>query len=61
MLRITADVYSGRPNPVAEITDDAETEAVLGQLAQDRSLLASAESAEVTRGGLAFGVSTWRR
>jgi hypothetical protein len=54
MLRITADVYSGRPNPVAEITDDAEAQAVLGQLAQDRSLLESAESAEVPQGGLGF-------
>jgi hypothetical protein len=32
MLRITADIYSGRPNPVAEIGDEREARAVLREL-----------------------------
>lgn len=51
MLRITADVYSGQPNPVVEIADEGEARALLIELQRDPTMLASAESAE---GGLGF-------
>ena len=51
MLRITADVYSGQPNPVVEIADEGEARALLRELRQDPTLLSDAES---TEGGLGF-------
>ncbi|MFJ9696508.1 hypothetical protein [Kitasatospora sp. NPDC101183] len=50
MLRITADIYSGRPNPTADITDETEARAALRELARDRDLLAG--PAEAQAGGL---------
>lgn len=38
MLKVTADIYSGRPNPVAEITDEREVRALLRELAQEPAL-----------------------
>ncbi|WP_031068786.1 hypothetical protein [Streptomyces sp. NRRL WC-3742] len=52
MLRITADIYSGRPNPVADIDDEAEARAALRELARDRDLLSGARSTEAQTGGL---------
>jgi hypothetical protein len=42
MLQVTADVFSGRPNPVWIIDDEAEARAVIRELVKDRSLLADA-------------------
>jgi hypothetical protein len=50
MLRITADVFSGRPNPVVEILDESEARATLRQLSGDRSVLA--DPAAAADGGL---------
>ncbi|WBP90077.1 hypothetical protein [Kitasatospora cathayae] len=52
MLRITADVYSGRPNPVADITDEAEVRATLSELTRDRTLFVGPRSSEAQTGGL---------
>jgi hypothetical protein len=51
MLQITADVFSGRPNPVSVVSDEAEVRATLRELTADRSLLADAEPAQ---SGLGF-------
>jgi hypothetical protein len=51
MLQITADVFSGRPNPVWVVSDETEARATLRELVSDRSLLADAEPAE---SGLGF-------
>jgi hypothetical protein len=40
MLQVTADVFSGRPNPIWIIADDKEARAVLKEIAQNRSLAA---------------------
>ncbi|MFD7018631.1 hypothetical protein [Streptomyces sp. NPDC059161] len=51
MLRITADVYSGRPNPVADITNGGEARSALRELTRDRSLFADSRPSEpLTRG-----------
>jgi hypothetical protein len=50
MLRITADVFSGRPNPVVEIRDESEARETLRALTRDRPVLADA--AAVAGGGL---------
>ena len=42
MLKITADIYSGRPNPVAEVTDEREATALLRELGQLRADVAAA-------------------
>ncbi|MFJ7913193.1 hypothetical protein ACIQ87_40240, partial [Kitasatospora sp. NPDC096204] len=52
MLRITADVYSGRPNPVADITDTAQARTVLRELTRDRTLFTDPRSAEPPAGSL---------
>ncbi|MFD8085227.1 hypothetical protein ACFV4F_26420 [Kitasatospora sp. NPDC059722] len=52
MLRITADVYSGRPDPVADITDEAQARAALRDLTRDRSLFAGSRPSEPLTGGL---------
>jgi hypothetical protein len=51
MLRITADVYSGQPNPAAEIFDEGEARALLGQLQRESALLADTATAD---SGLGF-------
>jgi hypothetical protein len=51
MLRITADVFSGRPDPSWIVTDEAEARATLRELAKERSLLAEAAAANA---GLGF-------
>lgn len=42
MLRITADVFSGRPNPSWVLTDEKEARATLKELAQNRSIVSEA-------------------
>ena len=49
MLRLTADIYSGRPNPVAELTDEREARTLLRELGQVSALRADAVDAD---GGL---------
>jgi hypothetical protein len=51
MLRITADVYSGRPNPSWILTDEKEARAVLREIAQNRQITAQAAPTEA---GLGF-------
>jgi hypothetical protein len=51
MLRITADVFSGRPNPVWEVSDEGEARTTLRELTGDRTLLAETEPAQ---SGLGF-------
>jgi hypothetical protein len=51
MLQVTADVFSGRPNPVWIIHDEAEARAILRDLVKDRPLLADAPPAQA---GLGF-------
>jgi hypothetical protein len=51
MLKVTADVFSGRPNPSWIITDEQEVRTVLREITQDRSVMASAAPAEA---GLGF-------
>jgi hypothetical protein len=46
MLRITADIFSGRPNPVWEVGDEAEVRATLRELTADPSLLTDDTPAE---------------
>jgi len=50
MLRITPDVFSGRPNPTFDVVDESAARAVLRDLTRDRDLLASAS--EPPSGGL---------
>lgn len=45
MLRITADVFSGRPNPCWILNDENEVRATLKELTQQRSLIAEAAPA----------------
>ncbi|MFG3253662.1 hypothetical protein [Streptomyces sp. NPDC048172] len=40
MLRITADIFSGRPDPVSHITDSNEVRAILREVETNRSLFA---------------------
>jgi hypothetical protein len=51
MLRITADIFSGRPNPEWIITNDQEARAMLKEIAKNRSVLAQAAPTTV---GLGF-------
>lgn len=51
MLRITADVYSGRPNPSWILTDEQEVRAVLKEISQNRQVASQAAPAEA---GLGF-------
>jgi hypothetical protein len=46
MLRITADIFSGRPNPAWEVGDEAEVRAMLRELTADPSLLTDDTPAE---------------
>ncbi|WP_030677487.1 hypothetical protein [Streptomyces sp. NRRL B-1347] len=49
MLRITADIFSGRPDPVSDITDENEVRALLREVERNRSLFLGEAPAE---GGL---------
>jgi hypothetical protein len=49
-LQITADVYSGRPNPAWIITDEHEANATLKELARERSTLLDAAPPSGTLG-----------
>ncbi len=51
MLTITADVFSGRPDPMWVVDDDAEARAALAAIARERELVATASPAD---GGLGF-------
>jgi hypothetical protein len=51
MLRITLDVYSGRPNPVVEIADETEARALLREVQQIPSV---AGDSEITGEALGF-------
>lgn len=45
MIHVTADVFSGRPNPSWEIADSSEIRAALSELAGSQSLLSAPSSA----------------
>src|SRR5262245_22261262 len=49
MLQITPDVFSGRPNPSAVVTDEAEVRATLKDLMCERAMLTDGVAAD---GGL---------
>ncbi|QDQ09198.1 hypothetical protein [Streptomyces spectabilis] len=49
MLRITADIFSGRPDPVSDITDENEVQALLREVDSNRSLFVGEAPA---KGGL---------
>lgn len=51
MLQVTADVFSGRPNPVWIVDDETEARATLRELVKERSLLADTTPAQA---GLGF-------
>jgi len=51
MLKIMADVFSGRPNPAWVLTDEQEARTVLREFAQNRTLVAQAAPPET---GLGF-------
>jgi hypothetical protein len=51
MLQVTADVFSGRPNPSWLVTDEQEERAVLRDIAQDRSVISDGAPADA---GLGF-------
>ena len=50
MLRVTADIFSGRPNPVWTVTDEKEVQAVLKEITRNRGLLTDAAPAEAGLG-----------
>jgi hypothetical protein len=56
VLSITADVFSGRPNPTTIITDEAEVRATLKDLTRERALLADGPSPEAGLGLRGFSV-----
>jgi hypothetical protein len=56
MLKITADVFSGRPNPAWVLTDEQEARTVLRELAQNRTLIAQAAPPEASLGFRGFFV-----
>src|ERR1700741_922663 len=58
MLRITADIFSGRPNPVWEVRDEAEVRATLRSLTADRGLLTDDAPAGSGLGFRGFRVET---
>lgn len=51
MLQVTADIFSGRPNPAWVVTDEKEVQAVLREIALSRELITDAPPAEA---GLGF-------
>lgn len=50
MLRISADVFSGRPNPSWVLTDESEARATLRALAQEPGALADAAPTDAALG-----------
>jgi hypothetical protein len=42
MLQITADVFSGRPNPAWTVTDEAEVRSIMREITRNRALIADA-------------------
>ena len=56
MLRITADVFSGRPAPEWIITDEQEARATLKEIAKNRSIVAESVSAEAGLGFRGFTI-----
>ena len=50
MLRITADVFSGRPAPEWIITDEQEARTTLKEIAKNGSIVAEFASAEADWG-----------
>ena len=58
MLRITADIFSGRPEPVWEVVDEGLARATLRALTADLSLLADAEPAQSGLGFRGFRIET---
>lgn len=51
MLQVTADVFSGRPNPTWTITDEQKVRAVLREIAQNHGMLSDGAPADA---GLGF-------
>jgi hypothetical protein len=45
MLRVIADIFSGRSNPVWTVTDEKEVQAVLKEVARNREILTDSASA----------------
>ena len=56
MLKIMADVFSGRPNPAWVLTDEPEARTILRELAQNRTLVAQAAPSEASLGFRGFFV-----
>ncbi len=46
MLLVTADVFSGRPNPSWAITDEQEARAILKEIARSRDVITDAAPPE---------------
>lgn len=51
MLQVTADVFSGRPNPTWVITDEVEAKATLKELVKERNVITASAPTEA---GLGF-------
>ena len=56
MLKITAAVFSGRPNPVWFVGDDGESRAALSSLASERHLVLPEAPLEAGRGFPGFQI-----
>ena len=56
MLKIMADVFSGRPNPAWVLTDEQEARTILREFAQNRTLVAQAAPPEAGLGFRGFFV-----
>jgi hypothetical protein len=54
MLKITADMFSGRENPTSIITDEAEAHATIRELLKERSLLTETVPAQAPLGFRGF-------
>jgi hypothetical protein len=58
MLRITADVFSGRPNPEWIIADEQEARATLKEIAKNRNTVVQAASVEAGLGFRGLSIET---
>lgn len=56
MLQITADLFSGRENPVWSIPDDQEVRATLREIARNRALFADGASSDAGLGFRGFSI-----
>jgi hypothetical protein len=56
MLRITADIFSGRPAPEWIITDEEEARTMLKEIAKNPSIVAEAASADAGLGFRGFTI-----